>query len=417
MSTLLQNKRIILGVTGSIACYKAVDLASKLTQMGAQVEVILTAAAQQFVAPLTFQSVTGRRAYVDDDLWGSEGHVQHIGLGKNADLLVIAPATANTLARLAHGIADNLLTVTALAATCPVLIAPAMDGGMFLHPATQANLEILRQRGAWISGPASGHLASGLEGIGRMMEPQDILGEIILSFSRSGPLNGRRILVTAGGTQEPIDPVRVIANRSSGKQGFALAQAARDAGAHVTLISGPSALASAPGVERIDVQTAEEMLQAVLKEIPHTDALLMAAAVADFRPANPAVNKIKKESGVPVIQLERTPDILAAVAYQKEASGWPRVTVGFAAESQELLENALAKLTAKKLDFIAANDIRAMDAGFGVDTNRVTLLFASGDQQELPLMSKDQVSEVIIQEVVRLLEIKPVVHPNIPREV
>ena len=417
MSTLLQNKRIILGVTGSIACYKAVDLASKLTQMGAQVEVILTAAAQQFVTPLTFQSVTGRRAYVDDDLWGSEGHVQHIGLGKNADLLVIAPATANTLARLAHGIADNLLTVTALAATCPVLIAPAMDGGMFLHPATQANLEILRQRGAWISGPASGHLASGLEGIGRMMEPQDILGEIILSFSRSGPLNGRRILVTAGGTQEPIDPVRVIANRSSGKQGFALAQAARDAGAHVTLISGPSALASAPGVERIDVQTAEEMLQAVLKEIPHTDALLMAAAVADFRPANPAANKIKKETGVPVIQLERTPDILAAVAHQKEASGWPRVMVGFAAESQDLLENALAKLTAKKLDFIAANDIRAMDAGFGVDTNRVTLLFASGDPQELPLMSKDQVSEVIIQEVVRLLEIKPVVHPNIPREV
>ncbi len=416
MSTLLQNKRIILGVTGSIACYKAVDLASKLTQIGAQVEVILTAAAQQFVTPLTFQSVTGRRAYVDDDLWGTEGHVQHIGLGKNADLLVIAPATANTLARLAHGIADNLLTVTALAATCPVIIAPAMDGGMFLHPATQANLEILRQRGAWISGPASGHLASGLEGIGRMMEPQDILGEIILFFSRSGPLNGRRILVTAGGTQEPIDPVRVIANRSSGKQGFALAQAARDAGAQVTLISGPSALASAPGVERIDVQTAEEMLQAVLKEIPHTDALLMAAAVADFRPTNPAANKIKKESGVPVIQLERTPDILAAVAHQKETSGWPRVTVGFAAESQELLENALAKLTAKKLDFIAANDIRAMDAGFGVDTNRVTLLFASGDQQELPLMSKAQVSEVIIQEVVRLLEIKPVVHPNIPRE-
>lgn len=416
MSTLLQNKHIILGVTGSIACYKAADLASKLTQMGAQVEVILTAAAQKFVTPLTFQSVTGRRAYIDNDLWGSEGHVQHIGLGKNADLLVIAPATANTLARLAHGIADNLLTVTALAATCPVLIAPAMDGGMFLHPATQANLEILRTRGARIMGPASGHLASGLEGIGRMIEPQEILGYIRLLLSSSGPLNGRRILVTAGGTQEPIDPVRVIANRSSGKQGFALAQAALDAGAQVTLISVPSALPSPSGAKRVDVQTAEEMLQAVLEEVPHTDALLMAAAVADFRPANPAINKLKKEAGVPAIQLERTSDILAAVAHQKETSGHPIVTVGFAAESQDLLENAQAKLSAKKLDFIAANDIRSMDAGFSVDTNRVTLLYSNGDRQELPLMSKTQVAEVIVQEVVRLLEINPAGQPDFLRK-
>lgn len=249
-----------------------------------------------------------------------------------------------------------------------------------------------------------------------MIEPQEILGYIRLLLSSSGPLNGRRILVTAGGTQEPIDPVRVIANRSSGKQGFALAQAALDAGAQVTLISVPSALPSPSGAKRVDVQTAEEMLQAVLEEVPHTDALLMAAAVADFRPANPAINKLKKEAGVPAIQLERTSDILAAVAHQKETSGHPIVTVGFAAESQDLLENAQAKLSAKKLDFIAANDIRSMDAGFSVDTNRVTLLYSNGDRQELPLMSKTQVAEVIVQEVVRLLEINPAGQPDFLRK-
>lgn len=403
MDTPLQNRRILLGVTGSIAAYKAADLASKLAQAGAQADVILTQAALQFITPLTFQSVTGRRAYVDADLWGSEGHVRHIGLAHQADLMMIAPASANTLAKLAHGLADNLLTVTALAATCPLILAPAMDGGMFAHPATQTNLEALRQRGARIVGPAMGHLASGLQGLGRMVEPAELLGHVRRVLSENGPLAGHKVLVTAGGTQEPIDPVRVIANRSSGKQGFALAQAALDLGAQVRLISGPVHLSAPVGAEFVEVQTAQQMHDAVLASLPQTDALVMAAAVADFRPAAPAKDKLKKESGVPAIQLEHTPDILRAVAQAKTRLGWPRVTVGFAAESQDLLQNAAAKLRNKSLDMIVANDIRAADAGFGVDTNRVTLLFADGRAEPLELMSKDQVAAVVMARIVDLL--------------
>ena len=403
MNTPLSEKRILLGVTGSIAAYKAAELASRLTQGGAQVDVLLTQAALQFITPLTFQSVTGRRAYCDSDLWGSEGHVQHIGLGKGADLLVVAPASANTLAKLAHGLADNLLSVTALAATCLLLVAPAMDGGMFMHPATQANLEILRQRGAIVVGPAEGHLASGLIGVGRMVEPLELLGHIRLALGRGGALAGRRVVVTAGGTQEPIDPVRAITNRSSGKQGFALAQAALDLGAQVTLIAGQVALPAPVGVERIDVHTAEEMLRAVLDSLPRADALVMAAAVADFRPEAQAGNKIKKEDGIPEIRLVNTPDILRAVARQKEETGWPHFTVGFAAELQHLLENARAKLAAKKLDLIVANDIGAADAGFAVDTNRVVLLYPDGRNEALPLMSKEEISQVVMQQLVALL--------------
>lgn len=399
----LQDKTILLGVTGSIACYKAADLASKLTQAGAKVEVILTAAALQFLTPLTFQSVTGRRAYQDSDLWGREGHVQHIGLGKGADLLVIAPASANTLAKLAHGIADNLLSVTALAARCPLLVAPAMDGGMYAHPATQENLAILSRRGAIIVGPAEGHLASGLVGIGRMVEPPEILGQIRLALARGGPLSGRKVVVTAGGTQEPIDPVRVIANRSSGKQGFALARAALDLGAEVILIAGPTSLAAPVGARRVDVGSASEMHAAVLENLPGADALLMAAAVADFRPAQIGQHKLKKEAGIPEIRLENTVDILASVAEEKARTGFPRFTVGFAAESRDLLENAGQKLRKKRLDLIVANDITAPDAGFSVDSNRVTLLFPNGKVQELPLMSKEEVAERVLDEVAGLL--------------
>jgi phosphopantothenoylcysteine decarboxylase / phosphopantothenate---cysteine ligase len=404
MKNPLQDKHILLGVTGSIACYKAVDLASRLTQAGAQVQVILTAAAQQFVTPLAFQSVTGQRAYVDADLWGSEGHVQHIGLGKGADLLVIAPASANTLAKLAHGIADNLLSVTALAAACPILVAPAMDGGMFTHPATQSNLETLRQRGVVIVGPAEGHLASGLIGIGRMVEPLELHGHIRKLLARSGALSGRRVVVTAGGTQEPIDPVRSISNRSSGKQGFSLAQAALDLGAEVTLIAGPVNLPTPVGALRVDIRTGGEMLEAVMAAIRQCDALVMAAAVADFRPTAAASQKIKKEKGVPEIRLERTPDILAAVAESKQHSGRPLVTIGFAAESEHLLENAQAKLKAKKLDMIVANDISAVDAGFGADTNRVIFLFADGRRENLPLMDKAEVAQSVIDHVVAQLK-------------
>jgi phosphopantothenoylcysteine decarboxylase / phosphopantothenate---cysteine ligase len=403
----LQDKRILLGVTGSIAAYKAADLASKLTQAGALVDAILTASATEFVSPLTFQSVTGRGAFVDADLWGSEGHVLHIGLGKSAELMVVAPASANTLAKLAHGLADNLLTVTALAAACPLVVAPAMDGGMFDHPATQDNLATLLQRGVFVIGPAEGHLASGLSGKGRMVEPDELVGRLRLILSRQGPLRGKSVLVTAGGTQEPIDPVRVIANRSSGKQGIALAQAALDLGAEVLLVCGPIGLEAPWGVKRVNVQTTDEMLTAVLDALPNTDVLLMAAAVADFRPSSPVKKKIKRVKEVPEIHLEHTVDILKRVAEFKEKMGKPQVTVGFAAESDQLIENAKAKLESKKLDLIAANDILAKDAGFAVDTNRITLIFSDGRSESLPLMTKSEAAGRILERVVDLLKRQP----------
>lgn len=400
--TPLDGKRVLLGVTGSIACYKAADLASRLTQLGIEVDTVLTEAATQFVAPLTFQSVTGRRAYTDKDLWGAEGHVLHIGLGKAADLIVIAPATANTLAKIAHGGADNLLTLTALASTVPLLLAPAMDGGMYAHLATQANLQVLKERGAAIVGPESGHLASGLSAVGRMTEPGQLVGHARRLLGRSGPLAGRKVVVSAGGTQEAIDPVRVIANRSSGKQGYALAQAAIDLGADVVLVSGPTALDAPVGVKLVNVVSAEEMKDAVLAACKKADALVMAAAVADFHPSKAAKQKIKRAKGAPTIELSATPDILAEVAALKSKK--LKVTVGFAAESQDLLKNAQSKLKQKGLDLIVANDISAKEAGFEVDTNKVILLEKSGGQEELPLMSKTEVAQEVMGRAAKLLK-------------
>ena len=400
--SILSNKHILLGVTGSIAGYKAADLASKLAQAGADVDVILTNAGEKFVTPLTFQSVTGRRAYTDNDLWGNEAHVLHVSFGKTADLLVIAPCTADTIAKLANGIADNLLTVTALAATCPLVIAPAMDGGMFDHPATQDNLAKLKERGAIIVGPAEGHLASGLTGTGRMMEPAEILGHIRIVLGRKGKLAGKKVVVTAGGTQEALDPVRVITNHSSGKQGYAIAQAALDSGADVCLVTAPTALTAPVGARVVKVNSAEEMLKAVLAE--SADALIMAAAAADFRPKNAAKDKMKKRDGIPQIELEATSDILKTVSGSPVDKKRFQVMVGFAAESQNLLENAAEKLKSKKLDFIVANDISASDAGFAVETNRVTILFANGARENLPLTSKMEVAEIIIEHTSRLLE-------------
>jgi phosphopantothenoylcysteine decarboxylase/phosphopantothenate--cysteine ligase len=396
--SIFAGKQILLGVSGSIAAYKAADLASRLTQEGAQVATILTSSAEKFISPLTLQSVTGQRAYTDADLWGGEAH--------QADLLAIAPCTANTLAKLAHGQADNLLTITALAATCPLLIAPAMDGGMWSHPATRANVETLESRGALFAGPAEGHLASGMSGPGRMLEASELLGHIRLALGRTGRLAGRSVLVTAGGTQEPLDPVRVLTNRSSGKQGFAIAQAALDAGAQVTLILTPTTSALTPpvGARVIGVETAGEMLSAVLSECRHTDALVMAAAVADFTVARAAPTKLKRRDGLPEISLELAPDILSAVAAEKSDGFGPRATIGFAAETRDLLENASEKLRSKKLDMIAANDIAAADAGFGGETNRVTLLFADGRSESLPLMRKSEVAEAIIENLAALLE-------------
>jgi phosphopantothenoylcysteine decarboxylase/phosphopantothenate--cysteine ligase len=405
--SIFSGKRILLGVTGSIAAYKAADLASKLTQAGAQVEVILTQSAEKFITPLTFQSVTGRRAYTDAELWGGEAHVLHVGLGHHADLVVIAPCTANTLAKLAHGLADNLLTVTTLAAgggNVPVLVAPAMDLGMFGHPATQENVRILAGRGVTFIGPAEGRMASGLSGKGRLVEPAEILGHIRLALARNGKLTGKHLVVTAGGTQEPIDPVRYITNRSSGKQGHALAQAALDAGAQVTLVTHPIGLDAPVGATVIEVRTAQNMLDAVLQALEKADGLVMAAAVADFQVKEVAKHKLKKRDGIPQIELKAAPDVLGAVAQARGSLPRLKVVAGFAAESRDLLDNALAKLTSKKLDLIAANDISAHDAGFAVDTNRVTLLFADGRREELALMGKTEVAETIVERVAAFLE-------------
>jgi len=401
--TILKDKHILLGITGSIAVYKATDLASKLAQAGALVDVILTPSAENFVSPLTFQSVTGRRAYTEADFWGSEAHVLHIGLAHSADLLIIAPCTANTISKLAHGGADNLLTGTALASTCPMLIAPAMESNMYAHPATQENLAKLIERGAHIAGPAEGHLASGETGRGRMLETSELLGHIRLVLGHNGLLADKKVVVTAGGTHEAVDPVRVLTNRSSGKQGYALAQAALDAGADVSLISTVN-LEPPVGARVISVRTAQEMLEAVLDESASADALIMAAAVADFRPKNIVKNKMKKKDGIPQLELEAAPDILERVASLGSGMKRPDVVVGFAAESRDLLKNATLKLQSKKLDIIAANDISATDAGFSVDTNRVTLLYPDGKSEALPLMSKSEVAENIIARIAALLE-------------
>ena len=400
--SVFSGKHILLGVTGSIAGYKSADIASKLAQAGAQVDVLITGAGEKFVTPLTFQSVTGRRAYTEQDLWGNEAHVLHVSFGKTADLLVIAPCTAHTIAKLAHGLADNLLTVTALAAECPLVIAPAMDGGMYYHPTTQENVAKLKASGAIFIGPAEGHLASGLTGKGRMVEPAEIIGHLRIVLGRNGILAGKKIVITAGGTQEAIDPVRVITNHSSGKQGYALAQAALDSGADVCLITAPTALTPPVGARVIKVTSVQEMLNAVLAE--SADALIMAAAAADFRPVQTAKDKLKKRDGVPQIKLEAAPDILKTVASSQQRKKRFQVVVGFAAESRDLLENASEKLESKKLDLIVANNISENDAGFAVETNRVTLLFANGVRENLPLMSKVEVAEKIIEHISKLLE-------------
>jgi phosphopantothenoylcysteine decarboxylase/phosphopantothenate--cysteine ligase len=399
---VLKDRRIVLGITGGIAAYKAADLASKLTQAGARVDVVMTAVATRFIAPLTFQALTGRPVYTD--LWTPtpETALPHIALGEAADLVVIAPATADFLAKMAHGLADDLLSTLCLAARAPILVAPAMDVGMWAHPATQENVARLRARGVEIIGPAYGRMASGLEGWGRMVEPAELLGHIRRALGRNGPLAGRRVVVTAGPTYEPIDPVRFVGNRSSGKQGFALAQAALDRGAEVVLIAGPVALETPVGARRIDVGTAAEMAEAVWREAEAADVLLMAAAVADYRPAQSQPFKIKRGEGL-ALELIPTVDILAGVAARRASAGKPHVIVGFAAETRDLLENARAKLRAKGLDLIVANDVTEPGAGFAVDTNRVTLIDARGRIEPLPLMSKAAVAEAILDRVVALL--------------
>ena len=398
MSGPFAAKRILLGVSGSIAAYKAVDLASKLTQAGADVDVLMSYSATQFVTPLTFRSVT-HRAVVSDLLDpDSPEAVEHVALATAADALVVAPATAHMIAKLALGLADDPISITALATGAPLIVAPAMDANLWEHPAVQKNVETLESRGAMVVGPGRGRLASGIFGWGRLAETPELLGRIAQALGRGGDLAGRTVVVTSGGTTEPIDPVRVVTNRSSGKMGHAVAEAARDRGAHVVLVTA-AGLDDPPGVETMHVETAAEMLDAVLAACRSADALVMAAAVADYRPAEPHPEKIKKdETDALTVEMVRTTDILSSA---------PRgiVRVGFAAESTDLLGHARAKLESKDLDLIVANDITLPEGGFGADTNKVTLLDADG-AEELPLLSKYDVAYRVLDRVVRLIGAK-----------
>ena len=392
----LENKRVILGVTGSIACYKALDLASKMVQAGALVDTVMSYGATQFVTPLAFRSITHREVVTDLFDTNSTYSIEHIELAQQADIVVIAPATAHCIAKLAAGLADDPLTTTILATTAPLLVAPAMDGGMFSHPATQENLAKLRQRGVMIAGPASGRLASGLIGTGRLLETPELLGHIAYALGKDGDLAGKTIVVSAGGTMEPIDPVRVITNHSSGKMGYALAEAGRDRGAKVILVAAPTGLPDPALVEVVAGKTAQEMCDAVLERVKGADALIMAAAVADYRPTTEADQKIKKASADLTIDLAKTTDIL-------EAANGDFVKVGFSAETQNLVSNAKIKVGSKNLDLIVANDVTDPDSGFGIDTNKVTLIDRDLNVEELPVLTKYEVGHRILDRVSKLL--------------
>jgi phosphopantothenoylcysteine decarboxylase/phosphopantothenate--cysteine ligase len=409
---VLANKRIILGVTGGVAAYKSAFLASRLTQAGALVDVVMTEAATRFVAPLTFQAVTQRTVYTDlfelkADSNSPEIRIPHIALARAADVLLIAPATANTLSKLSYGLADNLLTSIALATAAPLLLAPAMESNMWNHQATETSLGILLKRGAALVGPETGHLASGAAGAGRMSEPEQIMEAVRMLLGRSGDLAGREVVVSAGGTREAIDPVRFIGNRSSGKMGYALAVAARDRGAQVRLVAAPTCLPEPLGVETEHVESAADMRDAILSASQEADALVMAAAVSDYRPSKPARQKMKKTDREQLaVELTHSPDILTEVARLRQAGGGPKVSVGFAAETEDLLANAREKLERKGLDLIAANDVTAEGSGFAADTNQVTLLAADGSVESLPLMSKEEVAHRIWDQVSQLLQSK-----------
>jgi phosphopantothenoylcysteine decarboxylase/phosphopantothenate--cysteine ligase len=389
---LLKGKTIVLGITGSIAAYKAVDIASRLTQAGAKVEVVMTEPATRFIAPLTLGSITGRP--VVTSMWqsASEFNIDHVALAEAAEVVVIAPATADTIAHLACGMAGDMLTCIVLATKAPVILAPAMNANMLSNPVTQENIAKLKARGFVFVEPDYGRLASGKIGPGRLADTEEIIGTIKNVLARSSDLAGKSIVVTAGGTREPIDPVRYIGNRSSGKMGYALAEAARDRGAEVKLITTITCLPEAVGMQVIPVDTAAEMKQAVTEAVKGADALIMAAAVADYQPGTAAKTKIKRESPSLALKLVRTPDILAEVKGDF-------IKVGFAAESGDIVANAKKKLKEKQLDLIVANDITDKDSVFGADTNKVTIIDKNGKVEELPLMSKREVADKVLDRV------------------
>ena len=414
---MLKDKNIILGVTGGIAAYKCVDLVSRLRMQGADVHVILTKGAQNFVTETAMREISGNP--VVTSMWQEiqQYDVEHIALARLADVVLVAPATANVIAKCACGMADDMLTTTLLATKAPVFFAPAMNTNMYENSITQQNLHTLQERGCHIIDPAAGHLACGTSGVGRMPEPQELV-EILADFFATGKelaesdeadsrqylaegldFSGLNILVTAAGTREPIDPVRYIGNRSSGKMGYAIAEAARDLGANVTLISGPSALTPLAGVNFFKVESARDMRRLVLENFPESQIVIKAAAVADYRVKNVADHKIKKNDEELTLVLEKNPDILKELGQKKQKG---QVLVGFAAETQNLIQYAQSKLEKKNLDMIVANDVSKPQAGFNVDTNLIKLLKRDGSIEELPLMSKKDLAYIILNHVMKI---------------
>ncbi|MHC1746353.1 MAG: bifunctional phosphopantothenoylcysteine decarboxylase/phosphopantothenate--cysteine ligase CoaBC [Negativicutes bacterium] len=395
----MKGKHIVVGVTGGIAAYKAVEVVSRLKKAGASVHVIMTEAATRFVTPLTFQEISGNP--VVGSMWSEvkQWQIEHIALANLADLFVIVPATANIIGKIANGIADDMLSTTVMATRAPIVLTPAMNSAMYLNPVVQENLEKLRGLGYCIMDPDSGVLACGVDGPGRLPEPAAILQFLQTFFQQSTLLSGKRFLVTAAGTREPIDPVRYIGNRSSGKMGYAIASVAAERGAEVILISGPTGLPCPPGVTRHMVETASEMREAVLAEYPNVDVVVKAAAVADYRPRIVHSQKIKKSGENMELVLEKTPDILWELGQLKKQ----QILVGFAAETQELLANANEKMVRKNLDMIVANDVTLPGAGFNSDTNIVKILLPGGSCEELPQLPKNKVAEIILNKIYALL--------------
>ena len=399
----LTGKEIVLGVTGGIAAYKAAEVVSRLRKLGASVHVIMTENARQFITPLTLETLSANPVVYDTFERPATWEVEHIALAKRAEVFVIAPATANILAKMACGIADDMLSTTVLATKAPVLVAPAMNTGMWTAPATRQNVETLRQRGVHVVGPEAGFLACGDEGSGRMSEPAAIVGAIEAILCPRRDMEGLRVMVTAGGTRERIDPVRYIGNDSSGKMGFALAEAARQRGAEVTLVCGHTTAKRPEGIPVTEVESTCELYDAVLARAAEQDVVIQAAAPADYRPAHPSAQKIKKQAGEGItLELVENPDIAAAVGAAKRPG---QTLVGFAAETEHLLDNARRKLDKKNLDMIVANDVSQPGAGFNVDTNMATLLTREG-MVECPLQSKRDLAERILDEIVALRQAK-----------
>lgn len=390
---MLQEKRIVLGVTGGIAAYKACDLVSRLKKRGAQVRVVLTENACKFVPPLTFATLSGMPALTDT--FAPRNEMEHISLAKWADAFVIAPATANCIAKLANGLGDDLLSTTALAMTAPMMVAPAMNANMYRHPATQANLKTLADRGVHFVGPESGRLACGDDDIGRMSDPEKIVEAIDAMLTPRNDFAGKKVLVTAGPTIERIDPVRFITNRSTGKMGYAIAEAAAARGAEVILVSGPVNLDAPRGVERVNIESSAQLCEAVLSRGEWADVVIQAAAPADFRPAHMAQQKIKKTGESMDLHLESTTDIAAELGNRKHEG---QILVAFAAETNDVIENAQRKLVKKNADLVVANDVSRSDAGFGADTNIVTLISRT-DARSLPMMSKREVADGILDRI------------------